>query len=55
MSYRTKAGVRWRWQLRVPVDPENPDEGERQVGGGGFATADAADDALDEAKRKLRQ
>lgn len=54
-SYPTKAGTRWRWQLRVPVDPENPDEGERQTGGGGFLTADAADDALDEAKRKLRQ
>lgn len=53
-SYSTKSGVRWRWQLYVPIDPENPDDGTRQVGGGGFKTAADADDALDDAKRKLK-
>ncbi|MGG7101020.1 tyrosine-type recombinase/integrase [Rhodococcus sp. 24CO] len=52
-KYETKAGTRWRWQLRVPVDPENPDEGERQTGKGGYLTAADADDALTEAKRKV--
>lgn len=47
--------MRWRWQLRVPIDPEDPAGGERQTGAAGFATAADADDALDEAKRKLRQ
>ncbi|WOC12532.1 tyrosine-type recombinase/integrase [Gordonia sp. MP11Mi] len=41
--------------MRVPVDPEDPDAGSRFASGGGFLTADAADDALDDAKRKLRQ
>lgn len=53
-SYRTKAGVRWRWQMWVPVDPEHPDEGVRQAGRAGFMTASAADEALDDAKRQLR-
>lgn len=53
-SYRTKAGVRWRYQLWVPVDPENPDAGIRQTGKAGFRTADAADDALIEAKRAVK-
>lgn len=53
-SYRTKAGVRWRYQLWVPVDPENPDGGVRQAGKAGFATAEAADDALTEAKRAVK-
>lgn len=55
VSYQTKAGTRWRWQMRVPIDPEDPDAGERFASRGGFATAADADDALDEAKRKLRQ
>ncbi|MBT1191311.1 tyrosine-type recombinase/integrase [Rhodococcoides kroppenstedtii] len=54
-SYQTAGGVRWRWQLRVPLDPEDPDAGDRQTGKGGYLTASDADDGLDEAKRKLRQ
>ena len=54
-SYQTASGTRWRWQLRVPVDPENGEAGERQAGKGGYLTADDADAGLDEAKRKLRQ
>lgn len=53
-NYRTKAGVRWRYQLWVPVDPENPDGGLRQAGKAGFSTAEAADDALTEAKRAVK-
>lgn len=54
-KYQTKAGTHWRYQLWVPVDPENPDdEGERQTGKAGYATAADADDALTEAKRKLQ-
>ena len=49
-SYTTKAGTRWRYQLWVPIDPENPDEGERQTGKAGYATAADADDALTKAK-----
>lgn len=54
-SYQTKAGQRWRWQLRVPVDPEHQEQGSRQAGAGGFRTAEAADDALQEARRKARE
>ncbi len=54
-SYQTKAGTRWRWQLWVPVDPENPDEGERQTGKAGYRTMSEADDGLDAAKRQLRE
>lgn len=53
-NYRTKSGVRWRYQLWVPVDPENPDAGDRQAGKAGFKTAEAADDALSEAKRQVK-
>lgn len=53
-AYDTKAGTRWRWQLRVPVDPDEPDGPQRQTGGGGFLTAGDADDALMDARRKLQ-
>ncbi|WP_072687800.1 tyrosine-type recombinase/integrase [Rhodococcus marinonascens] len=49
-SYTTKAGTRWRYQLWVPVDPEHPDAGLRQIGGAGYATAASADEALTKAK-----
>ncbi|MEZ5151685.1 tyrosine-type recombinase/integrase [Rhodococcus zopfii] len=54
-SYTTKAGTRWRYQLWVPIDPENPDEGERQTGKGGYRTMADADDGLDAAKKQLRE
>ena len=53
-SYVTKAGTRWRWQLRVPLDPEQADDGDRQAGKAGYSTMEAADDALQEARRALR-
>lgn len=52
--YQTKVGQRWRWQLRVAIDPENPEAGSRQAGKAGYRTAADADDALQEARRKLR-
>lgn len=52
-SYKTKAGVRWRWQLRVPVEPENVDAGTKLAGQAGYATAKSADAGLQEARRKL--
>lgn len=54
-SYATKAGIRWRWQLRAPIDPENPDAGTRPAGRGGYATAKAADAGLQDARRMLRE
>jgi integrase len=53
-SYRTKAGVKWRFQLWVPADPDFPEGENAHVGKGGFDTADAADDAMQEARGKQR-
>lgn len=53
-SYQTKAGKRYRFQLRVPADPENPDAGERLIGKGGFHDEDAAGDALRGAKQQRK-
>lgn len=53
-SYKTRDGVRYRWQLHVPLDPDVSDAGTRLIGAGGFATVEAADDALQEARRRLR-
>lgn len=53
-SYRTREGVRYRWQLRIPIDPESAGAGTRLTGAGGFLTVEAADDALQEARRRLR-
>ncbi|TQL48775.1 site-specific recombinase XerD [Homoserinimonas aerilata] len=54
-SYSTKAGTRWRWQLRVPLNTEHPEDGERQAGKAGYLTAEAADDALQEARKKVKE
>ena len=54
-SYRTKAGVRWRYQLWVPADPEFPDGPLKQVGKGGYTTAADADDAMQEARKIQRE
>lgn len=54
-SYATKAGQRWRWQLRVPTDPENTTAGSKLAGVGGYVTMKAADAGLQEARRKLRE
>ncbi|MBS4103882.1 tyrosine-type recombinase/integrase [Tsukamurella paurometabola] len=49
-SYATKAGTRWRFQVWVPADPEHPEAEWKHVGKGGFETADAADDAMQDAR-----
>lgn len=53
-SYQTKAGLRWRFQLWVPIDPEQPELGEKKFSRAGFATSDDADDAMQEAIRKRK-
>ncbi|WP_223626761.1 site-specific integrase [Microbacterium sp. EST19A] len=53
-SYQTKAGLRWRFQIWIPIDPEQPELGERKFSRGGFVTDDAADDEMQEALRKRR-
>lgn len=53
-SYTTKAGVRWRFQLWIPVDPEQPELGEKKYSRGGFITVDDADDAMQEALQKRK-
>ena len=53
-SYNIKAGLRWRWQLRVPLDPELPEAGTRLAGRGGYATMEQADQALQDARKDIR-
>lgn len=54
-SYPTAAGKRWRYQIWVPVDPEQPDLGEKKFSRGGFATAADADAALQDALKQRDQ
>ncbi|MFT4219625.1 MAG: hypothetical protein QM611_03800, partial [Microbacterium sp.] len=51
-SYPTAAGKKWRYQIWVPVDPEQPDLGEKKFSRGGFATVADADAALQDALKK---
>lgn len=41
-SYPTKSGTRWRFEIAVPVDPARPEEGDRSLSRGGFASYDEA-------------
>ncbi|SJN37521.1 Phage integrase [Microbacterium esteraromaticum] len=54
-SYPTAEGKRWRYQIWVPVDPEQPDLGEKKFSRGGFATAADADAALQDALKQRDQ
>ncbi len=54
-SYSTRNGTRWRWQLRVPIDFDEPEAGTRLAGQGGFLTAKDADDALQSARATMRE
>ncbi|KRF03488.1 hypothetical protein ASG88_22035 [Nocardioides sp. Soil777] len=45
-SYRTKAGRRWRFEIRVPLDPGRPEEGTRALSRGGFTSHDEAETGL---------
>lgn len=53
-SYQTKAGVRWRFQIWIPIDPEQPELGDKKYSRGGFTTADDADDAMQTALNKRK-
>ena len=45
-SYRTKAGLRWRFEIPGPIDPARPEEGNRDISRGGLASYDGADAEL---------
>lgn len=53
-KYETSAGIRWRWQIRIPLDLENPSGGSKQSGQAGYLTMQEADDAL-QAFRRLTE
>lgn len=46
VGYRTGKGVRYRWILPVPVDPEAPENGTRKASRGGYLTVKEADAGL---------
>lgn len=46
VSYKTARGLRYRWILPVPVDPDHPDAGTRKASKGGYLTVKEADAAL---------
>ena len=52
--YMTKNGERWRFQIRVPIDPEHPEMGDKKYSRGGFTDVDLADDAVQEAIKKRK-
>lgn len=53
-DYATTKGVRWRYQVRVPMDPEQPDLGDKKHSRGGFRTLRDADDALQETLKRIK-
>lgn len=53
-SYKTKAGIRWRYQIWVPKDPEHPEAGDKKHSRGGYLTSGDADDAMQEALKKRK-
>lgn len=54
-TYQTKAGERWRFQIWIPIDPENPELGEKKYSRAGFKTMSEAQDELDLALMKRKQ
>lgn len=54
-KYKTKSGVRWRWQAYAPINPNNPAFGVKRVGSSGYRTAAEADIALREALAKIKE
>ena len=54
-KYKTKSGVRWRWQAYAPINPNNPAFGVKRVGGSGYRNAADADLALREALAKIKE
>lgn len=45
-SYQTRAGIRWRFELTVPIDPVRPELGVRAHSKAGFTTMEDANDQL---------
>jgi len=46
VAYKTGQGIRYRWMLPVPLDPDNADAGTRKASRGGYATVKEADAGL---------
>lgn len=55
-TYRSggRTETRWRWQLNVPVNPEEPDGDLKRTSKGGYITAKEADNGLQDARRKVK-
>lgn len=50
-KYDTASGTKWRWQIRIPIDLENPKAGSKQSGQAGYSTMQEADKALQDFRR----
>lgn len=53
--YRSKTGFKYRWQLLVPVDPENSRAEKRRVSKSGYESRAEAEDALLAALAKVKK
>lgn len=51
-DYQTHNGKRWKFQIYVPIDPEQPELGEKRLTRGGFTGLEEAQAALGDALRK---
>jgi len=54
-GYSTDKGQRWKFQMYVPKDPEQPELGETRLTRGGFKNLDEAQAALADAIKKKAQ
>lgn len=54
MPYTTASGVKWKFQIYVPIDPEQPELGQKRLTRGGFSTMEEADEALSVALSKRK-
>jgi len=54
-DYTTSQGQRWKFQIYVPKDPEQPELGETRLTRGGFKNLEGAQDALAAALKKKAQ
>jgi len=54
-AYDTRQGRRWRFQIYVPKDPEQPELGDTRLTRGGFKNLEEAQDALAAALKKRAQ
>lgn len=51
----TRKVTKWRWQLRVPMNSEEPEGQSKLIGKSGYTTAVEASDALDAAKKAQKE